>query len=99
MPAVWVNYDGELMAGQEDEIIIQQYTGLKDKNGKEIYEGDIIKYDGLTHGYLNYVSWKEEVKWDKSRIYCSKINRNLDELHAIEVIGNIFENPELLNKE
>ena len=83
---------------------LMQFTGLKDKNGKEIYEGDIVNFgqkrkDGSMRNY--------EVKWHLDRFGMqnprssdylwfdnySKRPRN-DEL---EVIGNIYENPELLN--
>ena len=79
-----------------DNLIPMQYTGLKDKNGKEIYEGDII------NGYLTLV---DEDNYDFQDIieykYCSfQCPNNADfPLNAyteIEVIGNIYENPELM---
>ncbi len=65
---------------------IMQYTGLKDKDGKEIYEGDILElYDGL--------KWVVHDIRDNHSIE-SLLRTN--EKETIEVIGNIHENPELL---
>lgn len=81
-----------------DEIELMQSTGLKDKNGKEIFEGDIVDYKGR----------KAVIKWHGS--YASFIYRFVNELqergsewhplflayYHFEIIGNIYENPELL---
>lgn len=66
------------------ENTISQFTGLKDKNGVEIYEGDILK-GGM---YLSY-----EVKWDFEQLGW---NIGLNAQHNCKIIGNIYENPELL---
>ncbi len=65
---------------------IRQYTGLKDKNGVEIYEGDIIKY-GLHFDECFTIIWNYS---DLEMLY-----RNSNQ---VEVIGNIYENPELLQE-
>lgn len=66
-----------------------QYTSLKDKHGKEIYEGDIIKY---LNGQNMFVQWNEE-----EAMFCIDIGYWFYRCakHS-EVIGNIHENPELL---
>lgn len=74
---------------------LMQYTGLKDKNGKEIYEGDILDYGE---------SGKYKVVFSKSTFKIQKVNNSKGDLYLLEdcwfdeseVIGNIYENPELL---
>jgi uncharacterized phage protein (TIGR01671 family) len=85
-------YAGAIDAHNKQEIILMQYTGLKDKNGKEIYEGDILKNPRYEESYVveyhgdGYVGWG-----DDRRSGCYLIT---DE--DIEIIGNIHENPELI---
>lgn len=72
---------------------LMQYTGLKDKNGKEIYEGDIVK---TVHGNEIY-----KVEYHQSTFMYIGKERNQYPNHNLssnsEIIGNIYENPELLN--
>ena len=73
-----------------DRYILMQYTGLKDKNGKEIYEGDILKWDASEWG----TEYNEAVKWDFGLL----ASREHDWPQFCEIIGNIYENPELLKE-
>lgn len=90
------------------DIVLMQYTGLKDKNGKEIYEGDILKTPvwvknvGLgvcifnQENNVNFISgfgiYTKDSYYNRYQdLVCS------DEWDEFEVIGNIYENPELLN--
>ena len=91
------------------DIHLMQYTGLKDKNGKEIYEGDVlstIKYDDkkavgvIKYGKFNCSCCDGVYGWyiDTYDDFCLDI-RDFNWGHtAIEVIGNIYENPDLLEE-
>ena len=86
-------------SGHHAEYEIMQYIGLKDKNGKEIYEGDRIKiHDSDVYGGLI-----TDVIFSTDGHHCGYIGRsptiNLGAWHnSVEIIGNIYENPELLEK-
>ncbi len=108
--------DDMVLAGafKDKNMIVQQYTGLKDKNGKEIFIGDIIKI----HNYKT--EWKNgepEFDWRIFEIFQNRYtvgmrnnvchtpltdyNPKASESFEIELLGNIYENPELVkfNKE
>ena len=86
--------------GRIDVNTIGQYTGLHDKNGKEIYEGDIIQILGGEYEQ-GFYEWNEKVQI-KDLIYDGfNLMMTISQIgnKAIEVIGNIYENPELLKED
>lgn len=89
-PSYWIKIDKDT---------IMQYTGLKDKNGVEVYEGDIVSWNNKI-GYIGFL--KQEMgyciilKDTDFRLGHRNIGSGYDFNADIEVIGNIYENPELI---
>lgn len=104
----WEQYKDELVAKDfsDDNLVIMQYTGLKDIKGVEIYEGDIVRYrlDGRGYKFINlkvkYLDqsagfYLTESCGDRLVSVISMLNANV----SCEIIGNIYENPELIKEE
>ena len=95
---LWYSND-KLDSESYDYYEPMQYTGLKDKNGKEIYEGDWCRAEYRTREGIITVQGNivfDEFMWC---VDCKNDIFSINRLHNFEVIGNIYENPELLGKE
>jgi uncharacterized phage protein (TIGR01671 family) len=92
---------GHLYDSKKEYTVIQQYTGLKDKNDKDIYEGDYIKYakpsdeDCLKRNSSNIVLVRQTEPHEDNHPGFRIVDL-WGQYGEIEIIGNIFENPELL---
>jgi uncharacterized phage protein (TIGR01671 family) len=96
IPQIQQRYGDHFQYFDVDLATVGQYTGLKDKNGKEIYEGDILEEEP---GYYFEVIWSVEcakfkLQWRTKAIQYPEWNRGVN----MTVIGNRWDNPELMKE-
>ena len=98
-------YETYIADAEQNDYPLMQFTGLKDKNGKEVFEGDILMVnDKNAYGKVKKLQYK--VEFIEGAFMCVLIDKKYDKVFPksmknqpnMEVIGNVFENPELLNK-
>lgn len=99
LPAEMTNTNG--ISGIEiDYKTIGQYTNMLDKNGKKIFEGDIIDFfgrsDGDGYGVVKYDAYETEFGFEYDNIYRSLGTNFYPE--NIEVVGNVYDNPKLVGR-
>lgn len=107
MAEIYRNRNQEIELHSRDEsIILMQSTGLKDKNGKEIFEGDIITngeavVDVKNHPTLGFYTVVNGVeRFFGSNTSIKDFEKDVEEFSSVtEIIGNIYENPKLLEVE
>ena len=97
---IWI-IDEDSVAGEwivNNDIHLMQSTGFKDKNGKEIFEGDVLgTKDGLLNGFIEY---REDLgMFVNSLIRYNNFEQLCNVASDREIIGNVYENPELLEVE
>lgn len=88
-----------ILKRESDDVELMQYTGVKDKNGKEIYEGDILFFRDENMKYI--VVWQDAafiIKSIEIRKYSEKMYWLDDTEICCEIVGNIYENKKLLEE-
>jgi uncharacterized phage protein (TIGR01671 family) len=91
---------GESSLERMNDIEITEFTGLLDRNGKEIYEGDILipfsKGVGPMIVYYESGAFCCKHKYNRWGLLSRLFDPDIQKLYAVHIIGNVFENPELL---
>ena len=82
----------------QKNIAWMQFTGLKDKNRKEIYEGDIVRVGDEKSELIEEIKWVDSKNWNGKCAGVGFVNHATVYETKVEIIGNIYENAELISK-
>ena len=105
-----VQFNGMVMGARSEDYILMQFTGLHDKNGKEIWEGDVVQYEKTTSktfrrlvshdfGAFGYFAGRSPLD-ETGKFYPLGFRiGNAEDNDHWQVIGNIYENPDLITKQ
>jgi uncharacterized phage protein (TIGR01671 family) len=98
------SHTGELCTNHNEDFLVLQFTGLKDRNGKDIYEGDILRLTSVDLQDENLPPIVGHVVWDDDNARFIMRDTKSPHIHSVsstyaprlEALGNAYENPELL---
>ena len=105
-----IDYNYIFSHPEDDDFVLMQFTGLKDVNDVEVYEGDILRFPNFHSGWnpklkkhtwdmIGFVEWYEDINPNPSfKINIVGGNYFDNWCYSFEVIGNIYENPELISE-
>jgi len=93
----WEIYNGDdvVVASSAHDDKLMQYTELKDINEAEVYEGDIVKHNGNMKSLIKFIEEEAGFKLINKTLGMMHISKEYFERYE-EIVGNIYENPELL---